>query len=326
MKVYGMVAVAAFAFFPMAQATGSYFDQLEVAKAWEITKGIPEVKVALISSGVNYRLPAISDVIAKNPGESGNGRESDGIDNDGNGYVDDVFGVNTRLGTNDPIDLNDVGTYEASIIASRDYGLAPRVRVIPISVFDTKGVASWIDVMRAVQYAKIRGASIIYLGVSGSGADPGTQVRLCNTLRHAEIPIIAAAGNESKNLSTSRDGWRFPVDCKASNQITVASSAENSSLASYSNFGFDRVHLAAPGEGVLGLDRYGREKQYVGGTVSASLTAGAAALLLSAHPKYTSYHVKEALMRGGEPVPALADKVMSGRRLNVFKTLTVDIP
>lgn len=321
-----MVALVAFTFFSVAKGEpGYYFGQLEMERAWGITRGGPQVKVALISSGVNYRLPGIVDSIAKNPGESGNGRESDGIDNDGNGYVDDVFGVNTRLATGDPMDTNDVGTYEASIIASTGYGLAPGVKIIPISVFDSKGAASWIDVMRAIQYAKSRGASVIYLGVGGTGADPGTQTRLCNTLRQSEVTVIAAAGNEAKNLSSSAS-WRFPTDCRASNQITVASSAEDSSLATFSNFGFDRVHLGAPGEGVVGLDRYGREKQIVSSTVSASLTTGAAALVMSAHPNYTSYHVKEALMRGTDLFPGLAGKVMSGGRLNVYKSLTANIP
>ena len=94
---WGMVSSA------FADSSLYYREQLQIEKAWDLTVGDPNVRVALISTGVNYIIPELEKKIYKNPGETGNGRENDGIDNDGNGYIDDVYGADTFLGTGNPI-------------------------------------------------------------------------------------------------------------------------------------------------------------------------------------------------------------------------------
>ena len=307
-------------FYPVVVYSSYHQEQLSLENAWSITRGSPEIKIAVISSGVNYRLPELSHAIAINPGESGDGKESDGIDNDNNGYVDDVYGVNTRLKSGDPMDLHGVGTYEASLIASRSFGVAPNIKIIPVSVVDEQGKASWQNMIDAINYAKSRGAHVIYIGLQGGGASPSLRREICNILGRVEAPIVASAGNEAIDLDASHP-WLFPVDCNTANLISVASSTLDSTLAAFSSYGFSKVHLAAPSDGVFGLDRYGRETQYLGGVVSASLTAGVAGLVLSEFPQLHAHEVKETLMVGSDFIPNLADKIMSGGRLNAFGAL-----
>ncbi|MCM2277396.1 MAG: S8 family serine peptidase [Oligoflexia bacterium] len=304
----------------MSPQDSYHFKQLEMEKAWRLTRGNRRLKIAVISTGANFRLPGLIDSVAVNSGERGSGFESDKVDNDLNGYVDDVYGANTYLRTGDPLDGNDIGTFEASLLVSPAYGLAPAVEFIPIAVLDAFGAGTTESVIRGLDYAASRGADLVTLTVGGSSNEG-----LCQAIERVKVPVVTVAGNDSRNLDSEGDAGIYPALCGAANAIVVTATDETSGLSRFGNYGVRHVHLAAPGAKISGLNRFGRVVQYSGTSVAAAMTAAVAALVLSARPDYSAFELREALMRGSDPIEGLADKVMSGGRLNAYKALTVNV-
>lgn len=303
-----------------------YLDQIELPAAWDITRGSPEIKVAIIGTGVNYQLSELSESIEKNSGESGNGFENDGIDNDNNGYVDDVFGVNTHKNTGDPMDVLGSSTHVASLVASKTWGIAPNVKIIPIAVCDEHGACAYNAIVKGIEYAVSRQANLIQFGLGGYPS-PSSFDQICNAIKNSQIPTIATAGNSAQDLSSDSQRERLILaDCGADNVLIVAATNARNDLTSYTNFGFDKVHVAAPGDKIWGLNHYGDPVKYSGTTMASAIATGIAALVLSHHRNYTATNLKEALIRGSDSFEPLQEKIMSGGRVNALKALTAEIP
>jgi len=301
--------------------SGTYHrDQLELDRAWGLTQGRPEVTVAIISTGANFYVPEIRSGIALNPAESGEGRETDSLDNDENGYIDDVYGVDTLKGFTDPMDRSGLGSFEATLIASTNHGIAPRAKVIPIAACDQSGTCTVESIIKAIAYARGRSASVIMLSAGGA-LDEAAQAG-CEAIRDAQIPVIGAAAGEALDLSRpDRQEKVFPADCEAPNLVIATSVNARRELAPFSNYGAPLVHVAAPGVEIPGLNHHGIAVRYTGTNVAAAATAAVAALVKSYHPDYTTAQIKQALIQGADPVPALQGKVMSGGTLNAYKAL-----
>lgn len=303
-------------------AVPDYFASLEVERAWEITQGDASIKVALIGTGVNYELPEIASVIQKNSGEYGDGKETDGIDNDGNGYVDDVIGINTYSETSDPNDVLGVTTHSASVIASQTYGIAKGVSIIPIAVTNNYGGSTYEALQKALTYAANRKADLIHLSMGGAPRKEQLE-QFCALVRSIEIPIIAVAGNEGVNLNEQTNRSLFlPADCDAENLIVVAALNQEGNMTHFSNYGDSAVDLAAPGTVIPGFNRLGEEGALTGTTIASAVVAGVAALVKSLRPEITAAELKSVLVESSDPNSSLLGKVLSGGRVNAFKAVS----
>lgn len=322
-----LVAVAGFGY-PAAAAVPNdpgYVQQwfLEAAglpAAWDFAKGSPTVKVAVLDTGVDLRHPDLKDRIWTNPGE----QPGDGVDNDGNGYVDDVNGWDFVDDDNAPepdatkgsLEGVNHGTLVAGIIgaaagnAEGGSGVNWNVKIMPLRVLNSAGSGSTASVDAAVRYAVAKGAKVINISFIGSGYSQ----TLANTLRlahRAGVVIVAAAGNEG---DTERGGNlnahpEYPVCYKGQNNepiiIGVSSLDRAGRRSSFSNYGSDCVSISAPGENIYTTQVYRPEfKDYAepygsgwsGSSLAAPVVSGIAALISSMNPGIAPDEVRRVLM------------------------------
>ena len=298
---------------------GSYHMRLlEVEKAWELTQGSRAIKVALITTGANYKLDALKSNIEINMSEM-SGRN--GVDDDGNGYIDDIYGANTLIGSGNPMDFNGLGTFVASLVGGANVGMLKQISIIPINPFTDQGWGTIVSTVKAVQYAISRGAKIIELGFGGGSKD--AQKAMCAAIEEGgkhDILFIATAGNSNQNIDDD-DTTMYPAACSNDNLLVGTTTDQNDELASYANWGFRRVHVTAPGQFLLGFNHLGQPTKYAGGSVSNGVITAVAALALSANPHLTYKQLKDVLIYSVDPIPALAGKVSSGGRLNALSAV-----
>lgn len=229
---------------------------LQAPPAWNFSTGSNSVVVAVIDTGINYQHPDLAANIWANPGEiAGNG-----IDDDANGYVDDIrgwdfagaLGADAMDADADPMDMDigSHGTHVAGIIGARGNngiglaGTAWTVRLMPLKVQadDNEALAS-IDIIAAVAYALDNGAHVVNCSYGGELLDP-SELQAFTTLRDAGIAVICAAGNSGRDNDITPN---YPSNHDLENIISVAAGTETNQLAGFSNYGATTVDLMAPG-------------------------------------------------------------------------------
>ena len=224
---------------------------LDAAEAWDIVTG-GAVRVAVIDTGIAFGHPDLAPNIFLNPGESGQGRESNGIDDDGNGYVDDYRGWDFVNNDNSPDDDAGHGTHVSGTIAARGNngigttGVAWNASVLPIKAGAADGSFAVSDAIAAYGYAAKMGARIANVSFGGYGASLAEQ----EAIRAAgNVLFVAAAGNEGNN----NDGLdrSYPCSYPLENVVCVGAVNPDGSLAGFSNYGTQNVDLVAPGRSIL---------------------------------------------------------------------------
>jgi subtilisin family serine protease len=305
---------------------------VDAPQAWDRGTGSASVLVGVIDTGIYYEHPDLSPNIWKNPAEP-----VDGIDNDGNGYIDDVRGINAHLGNSDPIDCNGHGTHVAGIIGAKGNnglgitGVNWNASIIAVSArVDCGRSLSTAGVIAGYNYfydLKARGHDIRVVNASYSSPFPlQAEYDAIARLQSAGVLLVAAAGN-SKNDNSAKP--EYPASYDLPNVISVAATNRKLALASYSNYGAN-IHIAAPGgepdepEGGI-LSTYSplvqREKWYgsfAGTSMAAPMVAGAIALVASQAPQLSGAQLKETLLASAYTVPRLEGLVAGGRFLNLF--------
>jgi len=299
-------------------------------EGWAFTTGGAEVVVAVIDTGVRYLHPDLAANIWTNPGEiAGNG-----LDDDGNGFVDDIRGwdfagssaANPSDADADPLDgdSDSHGTHVAGILgglgnnASGIAGVAWNIQIMPLKVLADNGSSlASIDVIAAYQYALDNGARVVNCSFGGPGFDPIEYLVLTN-LRNAGILVVCAAGNGDDNnnpLNTDLSP-HYPSSYNLDNIISVAAGMPTGALASFSNFGPVSVDLMAPGEGILstvGASGYGFKS---GTSMATPFVAGTAGLLLARKPGWFYSELKTAVLNTVEKATNLTGVVLTSGRLN----------
>jgi len=297
--------------------------KIQAPAAWETTTGDGNVLVAVIDTGMDASHADLADNLWINSGEtgtdgSGEDKTNNGIDDDGNGYVDDWRGWDFYNDDNDPDDDNKHGTHVAGTIGAvgnNNTGVAGvcwDVSLIALKFLGADGFGSTADAIDAVQYAVSIGADIQNNSWGGGGSSGGLE----NAIQNADtngVLFVAAAGNENSN---SDNNPHYPASYTAPNIISVAATDENDKLASFSNFGANSVDLAAPGVNIRSTIPSGGYEELQGTSMAAPHVAGAAALLLSANSALTHLDIKGALFNSVDKVPALNGKTVTGGRLN----------
>ena len=225
------------------QTGGSTDADIDAPEAWDLTTGSTDVVIAVVDTGVAYDHPDLAGNIWNNTGETSC---SDGIDNDGNGYIDDCKGWDFVGNDNDPADYNGHGTHVAGTIAAHGNnsngitGVMWQAKIMPLRFLGISGSGTTADAVSAILYANAKGAHVINNSWGGSGYSQA----LKDAIDASNAVVVCAAGNSSINIDTSSF---YPAGYKSANIISVAATDSQDNLASFSNYGKTSVDLAAPG-------------------------------------------------------------------------------
>jgi subtilisin family serine protease len=234
----------------------------------------PDIIVAVVDTGVDYSHPDLREHMWRNPGEvAGNG-----IDDDKNGYVDDVYGVNTADGTGDPMDQNGHGTHVAGITLNTAGELGPdrgRVKIMALRFLNAQGMGGLVAAIKAIEYLvdmKRRGVDVRISNNSWGGA-PYSDVLMSavSMVRDADIAFVAAAGNFGNNNDEKPE---YPASLKLPNILSVAAVDSDNNLASFSNYGENSVHIAAQGVRITSTFPNGSYKTMSGTSMAAPVITG----------------------------------------------------
>ncbi len=295
--------------------------------AWDSSTGSDRVRIAIVDSGVDATLPDLAPNIGVvNPGEAGDGREANGVDDDGNGLVDDWRGWDFADADNDPSDegAGRHGTTVAGVAAGRGNdgagiaGVSWTSRIIPVRGLDAAGNGTTADLAAGITYAGSLGARVINASFGGtSGA---------TVLREAiaGVPqslLVAASGNYG-NSNEGPDAL-FPCSLTLENVICVAATNSRDEFATFSNTGTTSVDLAAPGVSILEPPSPGETSTPArsGTSFAAPHVSGVAALILAVRPEASVRQLRQAILAGVVPLPSLAGKVATGGRLDAPNAL-----
>jgi len=306
------------------QMGGSPDADIDAPEAWARSAPVSPVVVAVIDTGVDPSHPDLINRIWSNPDEI----PGNGIDDDHNGYVDDMHGVNIITGSGDPMDDHGHGTHCAGIIAGEANngvgvaGVAEEVQIMAVKFLDHSGSGATSDAIDAINYAiseKKRGSPVRVISASwGNFFHSRALYKAIFTARSHDILFVAAAGNSG----TLNDIQPFyPASYPQDNIIAVAATDDTDRLAPFSCYGTRTVDLAAPGVSILSTVQGGDYAMYTGTSMAAPHVAGVAALLFAEQPDASFLDVKKRILAGVDPIPSLGPKVASGGRLNALGAL-----
>ncbi|MEA2295935.1 MAG: hypothetical protein QOE86_3574 [Solirubrobacteraceae bacterium] len=268
--------------------------------------------VAVIDSGVDLTHPALRGHLWTNPGEvAGNG-----IDDDGDGVVDDVHGADMVDGDGRPDDRDGHGTHVAGIIAL-DGRRATGARLMAVGVLGADGRGTGADLARGIDYAVARGARILNLSLAYYGPDPDLRAALERAVA-AGATIVTASGNDAADLDAAPT---YPAAFHLPGMIVVASATGGGGLAASSSYGSEVVDLAAPGMHVRSTLPRGRWGRMSGTSQATAVVSRAAVALLKANPSLTGAQVRSALVSSVRAAPATRGDTISGGVLNAAAAL-----
>ena len=315
----------------------------DARKAWEVEQGSKDIVVAVIDTGADIHHRNLEDNVWVNPGESGAvetafcakqknplslkecDKSRDQIDNDKNGFVDDVHGWNFVRNDGDLVDNHGHGTHIAGIIGARGEGMtgvAPKVSLMILKYFDPKssGANNLKNTVQAIKYAVRMKAKII--NYSGGGVEySAEEFAAVKEAEQAGILFVAAAGNERSN-SDERGKHYYPADYGLTNIISVTAVNKEQNVLSSSNYGVRTVDLAAPGENIystLPNNSYGLN---TGTSQATAFVTGVAALVMAHQRDFSMADVKKYILRTGDEYPTLLSKTGTAKLLNSYKALT----
>ena len=308
--------------------------KMQSQEAWDYATGNREVVVAVIDTGINYNHPDIQPNYWYNQGElgtdsQGNDKRTNGVDDDGNGYVDDFRGWDFADGDNDPMDELGHGTHCAGIIGAVGnnsegvVGVNWQVSLVGLK-FISKRKGTVAAAIEAIEYAVTMGFDLTSNSWGGDlkKENPKTielmRAAVASAGKEGQL-FVSAAGNNGKSTETNPI---IPGAFDLDHIVTVGSTDENDKLSVFSNYGPISVDLMAPGSRILSTYLRRSYKSLSGTSMAAPYVAGAAALLMSVHGKNLSTdRIKRKLMESVDKIPELREKSVTGGRLNLLKLM-----
>ncbi len=313
------------------QTGGTADADIDAPEAWDLATGSHDVVVAVIDTGIDYTHPDLAANMWTNPGEI----PGNNIDDDDNGYVDDVYGWNFVDNTSDPMDDHLHGTHCAGTIGAVGNdgngisGVCWSVKLMALKFLSAGGSGTASGAVSAVEYATENGAHVMSNSWGGGAASQALE-DVITAANDADALFVAAAGNSGSN---NDDTAHFPSSYEVPNVVSVAANDHDDAPASFSCYGLESVDLFAPGVAIYStyptymtdaMSDRGDDTHYetISGTSMATPhVAGAAALLMSVTGKLSPTIVKAMLMESVDKVDAYSGLVASEGRLNVATML-----
>lgn len=291
---------------------------MSAPNAWDVTTGSDDMLAIVIDTGIEAHHPDLAKNMWVNPDEIPGNR----IDDDYNGYVDDVHGINaiTRVGSG--IDDNGHGTHVAGIIGAVGNnsigitGVSQRVKLVSAKFLSSSGIGSSVNAIRAINYGimlKQRGHNVVVMNNSYGSSTFSSAFR--DVVKSAEsngILFVAAAGNSARNNDFSPS---YPASYQGSNVISVASVTSSGALSSFSNFGLRLVHVAAPGSGVLSTI-LNHKYSYKSGTSMAAPHVSGLSILTKSVCDLSVSDLKNNILNTGTKTSTLTSIISSGSIVN----------
>ncbi|MBN2514057.1 MAG: S8 family serine peptidase, partial [Sedimentisphaerales bacterium] len=297
---------------------GTVDADIDAPEAWDIHTGDSTIIVAVIDSGVDYTHADLAGNMWVNQAES-NGQA--GQDDDGNGYIDDIYGYDFCNEDPNPKDDHYHGTHCAGIIGAVGNngigitGTCWNVRIMALKFLDAGGQGWASDAIQCIQYASKMKANVLSNSWGGGPYDQALKDAI-EAAQANNILFVASAGNESMNTD---DNLHYPSCYTSENIIAVLATTDNDGKASFSNYGKLTVDLGAPGSDILSCVPGNSYQNASGTSMATPFVSGACAMLWSANPGLTWQEVKTILMESADPT--LSNYCVSGGRLNLEKAM-----
>ncbi len=302
------------------QTGGTPGADIAAPDAWGIQTGSPSIVVGVIDTGIDYDHEDLAANIWINPGEiAGNG-----IDDDGNGFIDDVRGWDFVKDDNDPMDDNNHGTHTSGTVGAVGnngigvVGVNWTVTLMPLKFLNRQGRGTTADAIAAILYAASFedgfGNKIVRItNNSWGGGSPSEALE--TAIAGSGALFVAAAGNSGRTTKM------YPAGFDSDNIISVAATDHNDELAGFSNFSTSWVDLGAPGVDVLSTVRRNKYRLFSGTSMAAPHVAGVAGLVMAQFPGLSNETVKARILATVDPLLSLEGKTLTGGRLNALNAV-----
>ena len=305
----------------VGQMLGTDDADIDAPEAWDIETGSSDVIVAVIDTGVDYDHDDLRANMWVNPNEIAD----NGVDDDNNGFVDDVYGVAilNGVGDGDPWDDHGHGTHVAGIIGAVGNnnrgvtGVCWTVRIMALKFLDASGYGLESDAAACIDYAVAHGAKI----TNNSYGGPDHSETLLQAIQNASaagVLYCTSSGNEGLDLDVTPS---YPASYDVANVISIASTGGSDNISYFSNYGRNSVHVGAPGESIWSTYT-GNEYQLLDGTsMACPFVAGIAALVLSHEPTLSMADLRERVVWTGDRTFDLQETTITGLRVNAYNAL-----
>ncbi len=288
---------------------------IDAPEAWGITTGDTNIIVGVLDSGIDYTHPDLIDNIWTNWDEIPN----NGIDDDNNGYIDDIHGWDFYNNDNDPMDDHGHGTHVAGTIGAVSdngvgvTGVAWDVRMMALKFMGFDGSGPTSGAVSALEYANNMGVKI----TNNSWGACGYSQTLYDIIAAADTIgalFIAAAGNDATNNDNNP---HYPANYDLDNIISVASTDRNDMLSTFSCYGINTVDIAAPGSEIYSTIPNNGYENKSGTSMAAPHISGSAVLIWNKFPGFTHEQVKSQILGSSDNINELVGKILTGSRLNL---------
>ncbi len=290
-------------------------------------RGSRNIVAAVIDTGIQWDHPDLAANLYSNLGEAGD-LATNGQDDDGNGFVDDLHGWNFARNNKDSNDDHGHGSHCAGTIGGVGNngigvsGVNWEVSLMPVKFLDASGGGTLQAAIEAVNYARMMKVNLMSNSWGGSQFAQSLSDAVKRT-EEAGIIFVAAAGNDGTSNDT---GPSYPANFPFGNIISVAATDNKDNIANFSNWGVNSVHVAAPGVQVYSTVKGGKYAAFSGTSMATPHIAGISALLLSVNPNWDFAEVKRRLITTSDPVRNLSRKVMAKGRVNAYNALHGIVP
>ncbi len=297
---------------------------MQSAEAWDTTAGSESVIVMVIDTGIDFTHSDLAANMWRNPRETPGNR----IDDDKNGYIDDVHGINAIRSSGNPMDDSGHGTHVAGIIgavgnnARGVVGVNWQVKLAAAKFLSSSGSGTTADAIKSISYTtalKRDGHNVVAINSSWGGSSYSKPMLDAIADAASEgILFVTAAGNSGTN-NDSRPV--YPASYAAANVISVASVGANGFLSGFSNFGARSVHIAAPGNQIYSTGLSNGFTFKSGTSMAAPQVAGLAALVKSACGTLGMSGIRDRILNSGAKSSALAGLTTTGAMVNAAQSV-----